>query len=576
MRRTICKTYGKPTGRPDLYCNPQIPPPICANVSMVSAILLDTDQKAVLARLEDEVAVGASFDSHAEEYNPKCLRNTRVEILQQISEWAGNSSAEAVFRLNGMAGTGKSTISRTVARSFARENRLGASFFFKRGETDRGRIAKFFSTIAADLTRREPAIARHVKNAIDSDPAILRMAMQEQFDKLVLQPLSMIPSDSRKKEPILIIVDALDECDQEGDIKRLIYLFSGANSLQSVRLRIFLTSRPELPIRLGFTQIKGTYQYLILHEIPESVVEHDISAFLEHELGIIRDEYNASVPEHRRLATKWPGQSNIQSLLKMAIPLFIFAATVCRFVADRKCGDPDQQLKEVLRFRHMREVSQMEATYMPILNKLIDGLSEKRRDAILQEFRVIVGSIIILGSPLSTSALAQILGISREVIDARLDLLHSVLSVPPSAEAPVRLLHLSFRDFLLDPKKREKNQFGIDEKQAHGTMAMNCLHIMGCLRQDICSVKAPDTYRSDIDPREIDTRLPPQVRYACLYWVYHARGAGDHAPDCERVYFFLTRYFLYWVEALSLIGRAWETLHLIKALQSLYKVREPP
>ncbi|KAK8928091.1 hypothetical protein VCV18_004583 [Metarhizium anisopliae] len=74
------------------------------------------------------------------------------------------------------------------------------------------------------------------------------------------------------------------------------------------------------------------------------MVEHDISAFLEHELANIRDEYNASVQEDRKLPESWPGQSTIELLVRMASPLFIFAATVCCFIADRNDANPDRQL----------------------------------------------------------------------------------------------------------------------------------------------------------------------------------------------------------------------------------------
>ncbi|OWT43619.1 G-protein beta wd-40 repeats containing [Pochonia chlamydosporia 170] len=540
----------------------------------IHTVVLDIDRKVVLARLEDEVAAGAAFDSPAELKNSTCLPNTRVELLQQISAWAEEPGTEPVLWLNGMAGTGKSTVARTVAHIFAAKNRLGASFFFKRGETDRGSISKFFSSIAADLTRRVTAIASYVKDAIDSDPAIFRKTMQEQFEKLVLQPLSMIQSPVREKESILIIIDALDECDQEDDIKRLLHLVTSAKCLQAARLRIFLTSRPELPIRLGFTQIESRYHSIVLHEVSTSVVEQDICVFLEHELSIIRGEYNASVPEYRRLATNWPGQPNIRSLVKMAVPLFIFAATVCRFVADRKCGNPDQQLQEVLQFKQIREGSQMNATYLPILNRLVDGVSGKRRDEVLRQFRYIVGSIVILGTPLSTAVLAQVLNTQRDVIDARLDLLHSVLSIPSSANAPVRLFHLSFRDFLLDPNMTAKIPFRIDGTQAHQMMAVNCLRLMECLRQDICDVRGPGIHRSAIHPTKVRECLPPEIQYACLYWVYHVQGAGNLVVDVELVHSFLKRHFLHWVESLSLIGRAWEIPRLVKSLQSFYKYQD--
>ena len=50
-----------------------------------------------------------------------------------------------------MAGTGKSTIARTVAKLFADRSQLGASFFFSRGRGDLGHAKKLFTTVAAQL-----------------------------------------------------------------------------------------------------------------------------------------------------------------------------------------------------------------------------------------------------------------------------------------------------------------------------------------------------------------------------------------------------------------------------------------
>lgn len=535
-----------------------------------STAILEIDKKTVLERLP--VAKGASFDSNAEEDNPICLPNTRVELLQQISTWADDPGTEQVFWLNGMAGTGKSTISRTVADLFATNGQLGASFFFKRGEGDRGISSKLFTTLAAQIAARIPSVAYHIKKTIDADSAIADRGRREQFEKLILQPLAAVSQETGKFKPIIIVIDALDECEREDDVKHIIYLFSRTENLQSVRLKTFLTSRPELPIRLGFKAASGKYRDLILHEMPDPVVEHDICVFLEHKLAKIRDEYNASVPESRYLALDWPGRSGVQSLVKMAIPLFIFAGTVCRFLADRKCGSPDKQLQEVLRFQTRSQESKLDATYLPVLNKLVVGLSAKQKKETLQQFRDIVGSIIILASPLSTSALAQLLSIKKLDIDDRLDMLHSVLSIPLSAQAPVRLLHLSFRDFLLDPAKRGHNPFWIDEKRAHQETAAKCLRVMGYLRQDICDAKAPGTCRFAIENRKISTCLSPEVQYACLYWVYHIQEAGIHAPNSEHVYEFLTCHFLHWIEALSLMGRASESINLIRRLQSVFEV----
>lgn len=521
--------------------------------------------KIVLDRLP--IASGAYFDSHDEEHNPTCLPSTRVELLHEISEWAEDPSTKSVFWLNGMAGTGKSTISRTLAQQFATNGLLGASFFFKRGEAGRGNLSQFFTTIAADLVVREPTIAYHIKSVIDADPTIITKTRREQFEKLILQPLTA----TKRTRALVFVIDALDECERDEDIRLLVHLFTRAKSVPALRLKFFLTSRPELPIRLQFKLAEGAYQDLILHEIPNSIVGRDIRVFLEHELTKIRREYNVSVSKARQLPLNWPDQSNIQVLVEMAIPLFIFAATVCRFLADRKCGNPIEQLDEILQ-QSRNKSSQLDATYLPVLNSLLVGLDDEQRDKALQDFRDIVGPIVVLATPLPTSVLARVLDISQPTIEGRLDMLHSVLNVPSSEESPVRLLHLSFRDFLVDPRRRGKNPFWIDEQEAHRIMASNCLRILDCLKEDICGLGHPGTLRSTIDPKRVLHHLPPETQYACLYWVYHIEQAKLYFFDVERIYLFLIHHFLHWLEALSLMNKTSESLGYIQTLQSLFGV----
>ncbi|KAL6400991.1 hypothetical protein AUP68_16711 [Ilyonectria robusta] len=490
------------------------------------------DQKTVLNTLP--IAEGASFDSREEEHNPTCLPETRVALLSHISKWADDPQAADIFWLNGVAGVGKSTISRTIARNFSQSSYLGASFFFKRGEADRGNLSKFFTTIASQLVRVEPSLAPHIKEAIDDDPMIFGKASREQFEQLIMLP-------------VVIVIDALDECERDADIKFLIDGLSRATSVQSLRLRIVVTSRPELPIRLGFDAL-GTYQQIILHKLPPPVIEHDICVFLQHELAIIRRDYNRSVSnKQRQLPIDWPGEGDIQILVRKATPLFIFAATVCRFLADRRCGHPNELLREVLDFKTDRQEEKLDATYLPILNKMVAGLSTDQQGRVVQRFRQIVGSIVILLSPLTICALSKILGISEDDVDNQLSLLHSVLNVPTSVDAPVRLLHLSFRDFLVDPRKRGVNMFWMDEKQLHSQVAVNCLRVMSdCLRNDICSLKNPGACRSSIDERVITSRLPAEVQYACLYWADHTKQADMTVEDAGDVYTFLSIHFLHW------------------------------
>ncbi|OCL01502.1 hypothetical protein AOQ84DRAFT_434833 [Glonium stellatum] len=525
-----------------------------------------TDQNTYLAKLP--TAKGASFDSHDEEYNATCLEDTRVDLRHHITEWSKDPDAKCIFWLSGMAGTGKSTIARTIARVFANQNVLGASFFFKRGEGDRGSATRFFTTITTQLISHTPELAPGIKKAIDADPTISEKSLKDQFEKLILQPLSEIKRASPYTSVLLVVIDALDECEREEDIKAILRLLAQAKDVRPIRLRVFVTSRPELPIRLSFRQMaESAHRDFILHEIAEATIEHDISAFLKYELTRIQVD--------RRLPVDWPGEANISILTQMAVPLFIFAATVCRFIGDPK-WDPKKRLMTILEHQTASQASKLDRTYLPILTQLLFDQDDTERETLAREFREVVGAIVILANPLSVTALANLLDIPEDEIAYRLDLLHSVLSVTENRTTPIRLLHLSFRDFLLDPQKSGKNPFWIDEKEVHKRLASKCVKLLSRskrLKQDICNVQWPGTRRNKIDNEAIKHALSPEVQYACRYWVYHLEHSKTTICDGDHVHVFLQERLLYWVEALSLMGNLNEIVSMIDILQSISETK---
>ena len=199
-------------------------------------------------------------------------------MLQQVEEWAKSPHGKCIFWLNGMAGTGKSTISQTVASRLKEQQLLGASFFFKRGEEDRGTAKRLFTTLIGQLVTAIPQTLPRVQKAIKNDPNISEKMLGEQFEKLLFDPLIGIEQGEERMTRV-IVIDALDECDSEDDkdIRVILRLLPQVQKSTSVQLRFLLTSRPELPIRLGFTEIMDAHQDLVLHEIPRPVIERDIS-----------------------------------------------------------------------------------------------------------------------------------------------------------------------------------------------------------------------------------------------------------------------------------------------------------
>jgi len=527
--------------------------------------VLNIDQKLDLATLP--VATGASFNSHNEEHNARCLPNTRTELLDEITTWANNKDGKSIFWLSGMAGTGKSTIARTVAQSFASRGQLGASFFFKKGEGERGNASRFFTTIATDLMVHEPGMLPAIRKTLDEDSTISHKALKDQFEKLILQPLLGIKQACSQAVARVVVIDALDECEREADIRTILQLLAQTKDVRPVPLRIVVTSRPELHIRLGFREMpNGTYQDLVLHEVPRTTIEHDIRLFLEHELDVIRKE--------RMLGSGWPAQQQIMALVELAVPLFIYAATVCRYVGT-KGGDPEEYLNKVLQYPKAA-FSQLDRTYLPVLDQLLVEQEERDREDWLHAFRGLVGSIVILASPLPLGSLSRLLQVPQKQVERRLDALHSVLSVPNSEDIPIRLLHLSFREFLVDPQKQGKSLFWVDEKSTHKKLASRCLELMSGpsgLHQDMCSLLEPGVLRSEIDEGTIASSLPPDLQYACRYWVDHLKQGQQDIVDRDTTHLFLQQHLLHWLEAMSLIREPSRCVDLLDSLQALASVR---
>lgn len=461
-----------------------------------------------------------------------------------------------------MAGTGKSTISRTVANFLRGKKSLGASFFFKRGEENRGNAKRLFPTLIKQLVTGIPQLIPSIRKATEDDPNISEKSLREQFDRLLLQPLLTVKLD--QTATMVIVIDALDECEGEDDIRVILQLLPQVLMSNSVYLRFFLTSRPELPIRLGFKKIGNQgHQNLNLHAISNPDIEQDISLFLRHNFSRIRQE--------RSLSPDWPGDENIQTLVARTVPLFISAATVCRFIGDLK-WNPENRLKAIIADQ-ATYVSKMDSTYLPVLNQLLAGQDEWESKQLVQEFKEIVGVIILLATPLSVNALARLLNMKPYDISTRLDLLHSVLSVPENLDLPVRLLHLSFRDFLLDSKKKGNSPFWLDEKEIHRKTANQCLTVMqGGLRKNICNLPAYGILRIDIHPQTIARHLSADLQYACRYWVHHLKQGEVYITEKDQVHLFLEEHFLEWLESMSILGAVSECISLVDTLDSLKQV----
>jgi hypothetical protein len=509
-------------------------------------------------------AANAPFNCFAKQHELTCLPGTRIDLLREIYSWADGRDGRHIFWLSGLAGTGKSTISRTVARNYHTPQRLGASFFFSRGDGDVGHAGTFVTSIAVQLAHNVPASRQYISNAVAERSDIASQSLRDQWHHLVLGPLSKLEGPLS----YVLVVDALDECDDENDIRIIVQLLAEARSLERVRLRVFLTSRPEVPIRHGLFQIPDAeHQDVVLHNISPPIVDHDISLFLQHYLRVVAQE--------RSFDIDWPGPETIEQLVRRACGLFIWAATAWRFIRDGK-RFAVKRLETILASnsstaagpeKHLNEI------YVTVLKNSVDpNYTDEERAEHYETLRYILGSMVISFSSLPVDAWSKLLHAPKQDVDQTLEDLHAILDIPEGSTRSVRTHHPSFRDFLLN-KDRCGDAFWVDEKQAHQLLVDNCIRLMAAsLKQDICGVDAPGMLVAEIERHRVERSLPTELQYACLYWAQHVQQSGAQLRDNGQVHRFLQEHLLHWLETLGWMGKVSEGVHAIASLESFISV----
>ncbi|ETS76354.1 hypothetical protein PFICI_11741 [Pestalotiopsis fici W106-1] len=510
-----------------------------------------------------DIASGATFDAANKQNSPSCLENTRVDLLQQIESWIESHDEKRIYWLRGMAGTGKSTIALTIVSRYAEKGRLGASFFFSRGGGDLGSAKKFVPTIAAQLAEAVPGLHECIDRALESNRHIFDLGVYSQWQKLVLEPLAQLGKDT-VMHPIVVVIDALDECDDDNDIALLVKCFEGATTTDNSPLRLFITSRPESLINHAFDDIpRHTHKDFVLHNIEDSIVDQDLTLFYQDRLSKIAQRFHLD-------ATLY-SEGTIQILVQKSHRLFIHAATVCRFIQEGR-GLAGQRLALLIdrgnaSLRSERELDQMYTTVLTHSWSTSAHLEPQESADLKTLFSGIVGSIVVLFDVVNVLELATILDRSVDEVGRILRSFHSVLDVPEEATKPIRLLHPSFRDFLLDRSRCKAEPFSINAEEIHRLLLGNCLRLMKFhLKRNICNLNHPGVRARDVPKATVSDSIPHEIQYACRYWLHHLQRIGFDANVNDQLEKFFTTDFLYWLECLSLLHRLPDSVTMIRLL----------
>jgi hypothetical protein len=479
-----------------------------------------------------------------------CTPGTRVSILEDILAWAAASDSPCVFWLNGLAGTGKSTIARTLCKRLNEMKLLGASFFVSRDEADRRNASKIVHSLAHQLAVFQDPLWNSLCAKLREKPVSATRSLHEQIKDFIVTPAHMLQGNTA----FIIVIDALDECFTDslhrpgGDILLLL-----VKELLQVdgRLKLFLTSRAETPIVQMFRQLSANAQTSVftLHELDETVVRDDITTYLAIAFAEIR------VQRLGLALGEWPRVQDINELAKRSGRLFIYAATAVRFVKDPNYS-PRRRLTLLLDQDQAPTGASvygpLDALYRQILSDAVRGSGDDE-GFLCRRLQAVVAVIVLAQTVVDVETLALLAGLDPDDSAIVVD---SLLSLLADKDSGVRVFHPSFPDFAVDSTRCMDPRLRVTPLVDHGTIALQCLLLMNQhLRYNVCNLEDHTVANEEVHGlyQRLFEKLPNALRYAVCFWCTHLKAAGS--PDrllLNTLDEFCRTHLFHWVEVLSL------------------------
>ena len=474
--------------------------------------------------------------------------------------WSEDPEERRVFWLNGLAGTGKSTIAQTFSEMVAQNGSLGASFFCSRDYLDRKELKNIFPTLAYQLACRYPSFRSQIVQTIRRDPLVAQNSLISQLKDLVVDPLRLTDISC------VIVIDALDECIDDQPASAILSVL-GRHVKQLSSVKLFITGRPESRIRTGFRLplLEPLTQIFLLHKVELSRVDEDIRLFLQEKLGAIskrRSDCDLSDP--------WPCDEDLNALTKKSSGLFIFASTLARLI-ESEHHEPNERLRLVVSSPDIT-IHEGRAGIDPLYTQILTHAFSGVRDAtVFENLRRVLGAVTLAFNPLSRAQIAKILGINTSLIGTTLRHLHSVLLIPDEVSKDIRIFHKSFPDFLQDPDRCSDSRFFINSALHHGDMALSCLGLLKELQPNPCRLPDFAMNRDIVDlPGLLEQEVGGALRYACGYWAMHVRLSPTTEDYATQLIASATEFFRHsavpWIEVMSLENRLESVIHGINNL----------
>ncbi|KAJ7110891.1 hypothetical protein C8R44DRAFT_856733 [Mycena epipterygia] len=326
---------------------------------------------------------------------PRCLPGTREAILREVEGWlAAENVLPNILWLRGYPGAGKSCIASSLAGNLRSNPAFVSSVFFRRDSIWYTSPAALWITVASDLCRLDVSFGKQVAESLEKNRINLQTdSTPEVFTRLIADPLAAC-SSARLRDPIFVVVDALDECyGFEAKIPDRARIDDVLASLEQWgklpgNFKLVVTSRDGSDISRRLAPISYPMELSLEPDDP------DIRLFISHECAEL---------DLKLVDSEWP---------------------------DGRFGQPGV----------------LSDFYSGIID--IKFPADRLRSDFPEKFRAVAGAIALSKNATDTrTIILEILNVSRDTLFAVCNRLRSVLD-PPESNV-LRFRHQSFVDYLL-------------------------------------------------------------------------------------------------------------------------------
>jgi hypothetical protein len=482
---------------------------------------------------------------HIEDTKGGLLEDSYYWVLQNsdFQQWHDDEKS-CLLWVKGDPGKGKTMLLCGIINELKKSKaKMNLAYFFCQATDSRiNNAIAVLRGLVYLLVVQQPSLISHLREKYDHvgkklfDDINAWVALSEIFTN-ILQDLSLSST--------YLVIDALDEC--ETGLAQLLQLVLRTAST-SPRVKWIVSSRNKIEIEQQM-ELDNERKKLSL-ELNADHVSRAVEVYINYEISQL-----PAIQGDSELQEKVRNQ-----IREKADGTFLWVALVF------------QELQQTLS-RHVLKVLKDMPTGLPSLyERMIKQIEQLKYDR--EHCYLVLATVTSSYRPLHLLELGTISGLPQQELGTQNDLEEHVQicgSFLAIRRDYVYFVHQSAKDYL-DSKDLSDIIFPSGRGRFQYDLFSRSIQAMSqTLQQDMYKAHLPGAFIGSVNVPDPDPLAP--LQYSCVYWFSHLQEAcgflyQSELKDDGQIYQFLQKFFLFWLEALSLIGELSKGVLIIHSLAS--------